>query len=318
MSSLLNWVVPSRRMAAHRASRHGTPDLMDHNTTEPGHPPSSLDAIETLKAVQGLINTYLANGGGDGRSAIPTPEPSPVPKFMEDGKQDVGVNGGETKAVWKDAGKADGTVAKEQSSTVQQRDGVVGSQQGTNVPEASGSTSQVPQTALDVAAEPRSRAEPGSEALNTKTNANKMESAGAATSTPNGDANISGLGIKTPPRPAVPGPNQDRIRDLADEIARNVSQITTDDAARIKVTTAALELAAAVRPPGDTIMGWFANMSVISAVRLFLHWGAFGIIPSGKGETITYTELARRINAEEALVGESTLPLFSQKPALSN
>ena len=307
MSALLNWVIPTRRMAAHRASRHGTPDLMDHNTTGPGHPPSSLDAIETLKAVQGLINTCLANGGRDGRSAIPTPEPSPAPTFMEHGKRDVGVNGGEPKAVWRDASKPDGAVATERSSTVQQRGGVVGSQLGTNVPEASGSTSQVPQAALDATAERRSRGEPGSEALDTKPNANKMESGVPATDTPNGDANISGgHGIKTPPRPAVPGPDQDRIRGLADEIARNISQVATDEASRIKLTTAALELAAAVRPPGDTIMGWFANMSVISAVHLFLHWGAFDMIPSGKGETITYTELARRINAEEALVGAST------------
>ncbi len=295
---------------------------MDHSATGLGHPPSSLDAIETLKAVQGLINTYLANGGGDGRSAIPTPEPSPVPTFMADGKRDVGVNGGETRAMWAGSSKADGTVAKEQSSTAQQR-GVIGSQLGTNVPEASGSTSQVPQTALDVTAEPKSRGDLGSEALNTKPNAGKMESGEPATGTPNGNANIGAHGVKTPPRLAVPGPNHDRIRSLVDEIARNVSQLATDDAARIKVTTAALELAATVRPPGDTIMGWFANMSVISAVRLFLHWGAFAIIPSGKGETITYTELARRINAEEALLGESIAPLKRKQrqrktPPLSN
>jgi hypothetical protein len=98
--------------------------------------------------------------------------------------------------------------------------------------------------------------------------------------------------------------DQDHLLDLANKITASVSQITTDDAARIKVATAALELAGAARPPGDTIMGWFANMSVISAVRLFLHWGVFDIIPSDKGEAITYAELAWRVHADEGLIGQ--------------
>lgn len=101
--------------------------------------------------------------------------------------------------------------------------------------------------------------------------------------------------------------DQERLRQLADDISRNVSLAATDSAARLKTATAALELANAVRAPGDTVMDLFVNMSTVSAVRLFEHWGAFDIIPAGEGEGITYAELAARIHAEEALVGECLL-----------
>lgn len=239
-----NSLAPASTMHTHLDNRYGTPDPKGHGT-KLDHP-LGLDAVDTLKAVQGIIDSYLANGGAaDGRSAVPTPEPSPGRRFAGNGKRDVvDVNGGQGTALREDAGLLGGT-------------------------EVANGTLKA-----------------------------------TANGTPSNNDNGIGNSTKPPPAPAVNGLDQDRLQYLADDITRNISQMATDDAARIKTATAALELAAAVRPPGDTIMGWFANMSVISAVRLFLHWGAFDIIPQGKGESITYAELAAHINADEALLSQ--------------
>ncbi|KAL2129677.1 hypothetical protein VTI74DRAFT_7443 [Chaetomium olivicolor] len=134
----------------------------------------------------------------------------------------------------------------------------------------------------------------------------------------------SGNGSLKPPTTAGPPIDQGHLQSLIDQLTYSISQLQTDDTARIKTTTAALEVAAAVRPPGDTIMGWFANMSVVSAVRLFLHWRAFDIIPAGNGESITYTELAEQLHANEALLARiasmltSSHVLSHQPPSTTN
>jgi hypothetical protein len=114
-------------------------------------------------------------------------------------------------------------------------------------------------------------------------------------------------------RSSIPSPNsanpafgQNRLLYLTEVINRNISpQAAADDGRGIKAANAALELAAAVRPPTDIIMEWFATVSVISAVRLFMHWKAFDAIPSGGGESISYADLAERVNADEGLVGKA-------------
>ncbi|KAK4149246.1 hypothetical protein C8A00DRAFT_19033 [Chaetomidium leptoderma] len=280
-------------MSAHRISNYGRPEPMEH-TTKLAHTPG-LDAIETLKVVQGLINTCLANVATDGRSAIPTPEPSPVPKFTEDGKPEVvGMDGGQAEAVREDADLTRITAVAETGEAK-------GEQTGINPPEAASGAPQIPQHTDDTAANRDNCDELNSKEVNASLNANNTEPDGPAACESSGDGRNTNK-TKTAPPPAIPGLDQDRLQRLADEISRNISQMETDDSSRIKAATAALELAAAVRPPGDTIMGWFANMSVISAVRLFLHWGAFDIIPTEKGESITYTDLAERINADVGLV----------------
>lgn len=111
--------------------------------------------------------------------------------------------------------------------------------------------------------------------------------------------------------------NQNSLLAFVTCITHNIYKSATDDTYRIKAATAALELAAVLRPPSDIIMGWFANMSVISAVRLFIHWGAFAVIPTEPGERISYTELAERVNADEKLLGWLTLSYLSLQPVLS-
>jgi hypothetical protein len=291
-------------MAARIITSYGEPDPMDRTIGLTR--PLGLDALETLKAVQGIINTYLANAGTDGRSTIPTPEPSPVQMPIEHGKRElVGMDECQHDAIH--AGQM-----QERHVTdivTKQTDGVNASRFGINNSMVTNGTPENSQTVRPVAASLEDSDDQGSPELTINLASKPMGSNGPVTHQADGGnmangsipgANSSG----TPLPPAIPVSGQDYLVDLARKITHTVSQIPTDDAARIKVATAALELAAAVRPPSDTIMGWFANMSVISAVRLFLHWGAFDIIPSGKGETITYAELARRIRADEGLLGQ--------------
>jgi hypothetical protein len=91
-------------MAAHIITSYGEPELMDR-ANRLTHS-AGLDALETLKAVQGIINTYLANAATDGRGTIPTPEPSPVQMLTGHGKRELlGMSGSQDDAVWRDAGQ---------------------------------------------------------------------------------------------------------------------------------------------------------------------------------------------------------------------
>ncbi|KAL1839914.1 hypothetical protein VTJ49DRAFT_1002 [Mycothermus thermophilus] len=122
----------------------------------------------------------------------------------------------------------------------------------------------------------------------------------------------------TAPNPSSEGisPNHDQavFQDLLQKISHLNKQVlqktssqmsgqTADATALAQASTDALDsAAAAVRPPGDTIMGWFATMSIVSAVRVFLHWGVFDTLPQGEGESLEYAELAQRVKADLPLV----------------
>ena len=297
--------VPYITMATQLTSNHGTPSLGDHNAgiTQP----SDMDAVETLKAVQGIISTYLANGASGGRSRIPTPEPSPVPKYLEVSRGEVNdMNGGQAKIVREDAGPLSKAVLA--GSPVEDIGAVSGHQRraikGT---EPASDTTQVSQIVRDKTTDQLDRGVISNAAANIL-DVDKMKSRWPVMGKPNGDSKTNGIDIKASPPSVPPQPKQEHLLKLTSDITHNISQIATDDAAQIKAVTATLELAAALRPPGDTIMGWFANMSVISAVRLFLHWGAFDTIPSNKGESITYAKLAAQVNADEGLIGKFPPP----------
>lgn len=69
------------------------------------------------------------------------------------------------------------------------------------------------------------------------------------------------------------------------------------------------------RPPQEAIMGLFAQMSATSAINLFKHWGVFDAIPipsqeiDGPGPVgISFADLARRVNVEEALLSKFHFP----------
>ncbi|KAK4161525.1 S-adenosyl-L-methionine-dependent methyltransferase [Cladorrhinum sp. PSN259] len=113
-----------------------------------------------------------------------------------------------------------------------------------------------------------------------------------------------------PPVTASDG-NENRLLQFALEITTNLNKLSlgNNDAARIKTATSALELAARVRPPQDTIMGLFASMSTVSAIRVFSHWKAFDLIPPEGG--ISYSDLSQKLEAEEGLIRRITSMLTS-------
>lgn len=259
-------------MASLTTINNGTPGVTEHSVSEL----SSLDAIEALKAIQGIINALSPNSDWQGRLIIPTPELSPVPKFR------------------KLRERGDGIVNADQAGVNEEGD----------LGEMEEPTSDGPTLTAHV--------------LDTEDTHSRDDIINTTSTTePNLPTTAIAKCSKQPPPSSTewgsPDPKQDRLRYLTDTINRNICQLsTTDDAGlRVKTATAALELANAVRPPSDTIMSWFTSMSIVSAVRLFQHWGAFEAIPSGPGESITYAELARRIDADEGLVGMSPSPLSS-------
>lgn len=105
------------------------------------------------------------------------------------------------------------------------------------------------------------------------------------------------------------GLGANRLRALADEISRNIDALAPgspyEASARIKLTSAATELLGVVRAPPDSIMGWFAQMSIVSVVNVFQHWGVFEAIPAEKGASVSTSELAEKVGAEESLLSES-------------
>lgn len=135
-----------------------------------------------------------------------------------------------------------------------------------------------------------------------------------AGSTTTSEASKTGVANGTNGLGATGNPGTNRLRALADEISRNVDALAStgpggpgspsEALARVKLTSAATELLGAVRPPPDTVMGWFAQMSVVSVVRVFQHWGVFEAIPAEKGASIATSELAKKVEAEESLLSE--------------
>lgn len=126
----------------------------------------------------------------------------------------------------------------------------------------------------------------------------------AGTPHPKDDARKIVGHIKNRLNGSSPSGSSSRLLKLADDITTDITDATSgSEPARLKVATAALELAAAVRPPSDAIMSLFANMSVVSAVRLFQHWGVFDILPtSPPTQGTACCDIARQINAEEGIV----------------
>jgi hypothetical protein len=285
-------------------------------------PCSNLDAVDTLKKIQGIINSYLASASADGRSAIPTPQLSPVPKFREDGKGKLNpedLAGGLAEAVREDADRT-GRWAARDSITSEKMVVASSPQLSINATQTTDSRHHSPQAHLAMSTNRNSGAEASDKGTDTELTGSKMEPDGPADQVPKGSSSSNpGSAHGSEAKPTSPlntGLGLDRIRRLVDEVSLKISQATSEDAARVVAATGAAEIADAVRPPGDTILGWFANMSVISAVRLFLCWGAFDLIPAGSEASITYADLARRINADEGLVGQYSAPsLFIVMPS---
>ncbi|KAK4249231.1 S-adenosyl-L-methionine-dependent methyltransferase [Corynascus novoguineensis] len=285
-------------MAAHLMSNYGTPALMNghHSVTCS----ASADALEKPEVIQGVANTYLMNNTTNENELMRTFEPGPVPECMQIGIRVADNTRTQQANLHKDAVRLrkQPTAVSEVGMTCEAYEQRLGS---THVDTPS-SEPRTPQATRTMASDMKDHHQGNGKEFNGILGPNTWESVGSATRTLKAASRSNGTSARTSYPSATPIPDQERLLDLTAEIAHNISQSPGDDSSRVKAVTAALELATALRPPGDIIMGWFANMSVISAVRLFMHWGAFSIIPPGKGESIPYAELAERINADEGLL----------------
>lgn len=262
---------------------------------------ASADALEKPEVIQGVVNTYLMNNTTNENELMRTFEPDLVPGCMQIGIRDADNTRTQQANLHKDAVwlEKEPTAVREGGMTREAYEQRLGSRPV----DTSSSEPQTPQATRTMAGDMKDHHQGNGKEFNGTLGPNTWESVGSATRTPKGAIKSNGTSAGTSYPSTTPIPDQERLLDLTAEIAYNVSQSPGDDSSRVKAVTAALELATALRPPGDIIMGWFGNMSVISAVRLFMHWGAFSIIPSGKGESIPYAKLAERINADEGLLG---------------
>ncbi|KAK3389720.1 S-adenosyl-L-methionine-dependent methyltransferase [Podospora didyma] len=298
------------------------------------------DAINTLKAVQQVVNGFFAQGSLRDKGFIPTPEPSPIPRPEElaqaitndiVGQNETGVlsisvpmppSGDQD---MKDGPDARSVVVSESGTSIASGY-TTNAEPGINVPaSAVRQTSNVTQ-AFSGGADRTASSDAIDGGANELLNRANISDASGPSSEAVAAADISprqqqdeppasqppsGTEPKapTPPHPVGPGAtgslSPERLRFLANQISCSVDEMSspeTSELARLRTVTAAMELVGAVRPPPDTIMSLFVNMSMVSAVKVFQSWRVFDIMPAGKGESISYAELAEKVNAEEALL----------------
>ena len=115
----------------------------------------------------------------------------------------------------------------------------------------------------------------------------------------------SGLqdGVVTPPRSDAGSPPSSK---------RNISPLMLQPSAIPSPPKPAEKPSGGARPPGEAIMGLFAQMSATSAINLFKHWGVFDAIPVPRETGVTgsekpavgisFADLAKEVNVEEALL----------------
>lgn len=109
---------------------------------------------------------------------------------------------------------------------------------------------------------------------------------------------------------------RDDLRRLTPELLSSVldytsvSNVDDDVAARNKIVAAAQAIIEAARPPQPQWMNQSAACAEFVALRLFIDWGAFEAIPI-EG-SITYQELADKVDAEVQLVRACLTPSFGE------
>lgn len=116
-----------------------------------------------------------------------------------------------------------------------------------------------------------------------------------------------GVGVVTPPDSGASLP------EMPPSNKRNISPLTLQPAAIHSTPRHAGKPSGSARPPQEAIMGLFAQMSAASAINLFEHWGVFDAIPvpqevSGAGAEISFADLAKKVNVEEALLSKLRPP----------
>lgn len=235
--------------------------------------PPQLDGIETLRSVQSIVNTFFANKELADRGYPLTPEQSP--RLLEEKVL------GETKTMALTSTETFHVLKENSPLTVDelQRNWPNG------LPLAANESRSFPPASVHVTIP----AEEQPRQVKTDTAPSKLPPPTISTK-----------------QTSDPSAQKARLVHLASEINTNIHKLSLGygdaAAARIKTATIALELAATVRPPQDTLMGLFANMSIVSAIRLFSHWKGFDLIPTDDPKGISYFDLSQLLKAEENLL----------------
>lgn len=76
-----------------------------------------------------------------------------------------------------------------------------------------------------------------------------------------------------------------------------------DKGKRQKIIEAATKILAVAKDPSDQGMDAIGQLTLIAANRIFWEWGVFDEIPA-EG-TISYSELAEKVNADVSVLSES-------------
>ncbi|KAK3382753.1 S-adenosyl-L-methionine-dependent methyltransferase [Lasiosphaeria ovina] len=90
------------------------------------------------------------------------------------------------------------------------------------------------------------------------------------------------------------------LKDAANGI--RAGTISLETGARFKVLEAARAIIGAVEAPTDLLMQWVPSVTQLTAVRLFNQWKVFDAIPTESGSSISYKELAEKVNADVILL----------------
>lgn len=108
------------------------------------------------------------------------------------------------------------------------------------------------------------------------------------------------------------------LADYLVSAARDLSQTAEDlriglhkegtAATRMALIQAATALVDFVARPEDKLMVWLPVLAHLTAIRLFIKWGAFEKIPTAEGASTTFRELAAEVEGDQALISKRRRP----------
>ena len=90
-----------------------------------------------------------------------------------------------------------------------------------------------------------------------------------------------------------------------DEVTSSLYQLEIEPKQLAALAASAEALMITAKTPTDRIMDTLVNIASITAMRLFIDWKVFENIPLNR--TISYTELAGKVEAEPSIIGKHSL-----------
>lgn len=90
------------------------------------------------------------------------------------------------------------------------------------------------------------------------------------------------------------------LSDLATQLSGVAKSPSSDAEKNAAAATIAKQILTAANGPVPDWMDRMRGVSEITAIRLFLDWGAFAVIP--ENDTVTFAEVADSLNADVSLV----------------